>query len=277
MDRNRFFLLTDFGTADPYVAQVKARILSLLPPDAPACFVDISNDVPRGDVAAAAWSLSNTLPHIPSSSVVVAVVDPGVGTGRRALACSSRSGVLLTGPDNGLFGWMDLDRVGILPASAPDGARRCDTFHGRDVFAEAAARLALEGTRFLDSLPPVDPVGGIVRFDRPEPCWNENGVECSVAAVDRFGNVVLWLPAGAAEDGRIPRGDGSIRLPSGRRVSYSPARTYSGGGERLLLVPGSQGYLELALDGGSAAERFGLRPGDRVVLGWPVEGSGSAR
>jgi S-adenosylmethionine hydrolase len=257
--------------SDPYVGQMKARFLSLVPGGFPVTFVDISHDLPRGSVESAAWALANSLEHIPPGSVLLAVVDPGVGTSRAALACSSSSGVLITGPDNGIFSWLDIASAAALPESAGDVS---STFHGRDVFAVAAARLAIEGQSYIDSLLALSPESDLVTLERPVRRPGRSGAECQVAAIDHFGNVVLWLEAPA---GSITPPDGVVALPSGERMPYSSASTYrggGGGGAGLLLLRGSQGFYELAIDNGRAASTTGLEPGDPVVLTWSGESPG---
>lgn len=274
MNRIQVFLLTDFGTSDPYVGQMKARFLSLVPEESSVTFVDICHDVARGSIESAAWVLANSLEYIPPGSVLVAVVDPGVGTSRGALACASSSGVLMTGPDNGIFSWLDIASAAAVPDSRDSEGEVSSTFHGRDVFAVVAARLALEGQSYVDALPGLDPAEDLVVLERPVRRAGKDGAECRVAAIDHFGNVVLWLEA--PPGGAIPPG-GVLALPSGERMPYSSASTYQGGGSGLLLLRGSQGFFELAIDGGDASILTGLRPGDPVILIWAGNGSDQVR
>ena len=130
-------LLTDFGTADSYVGEVKGVLLSAVPA---AALVDLTHSVPPGDVRAGAYLLGRAWHRFPAETVHLAVVDPGVGTGRAALALSAH-GHYFVGPDNGLFTLVLRDtEVEIVSLATPDGASA--TFHGRDVFAPAAAALA---------------------------------------------------------------------------------------------------------------------------------------
>ncbi|WP_300159799.1 SAM-dependent chlorinase/fluorinase [Solidesulfovibrio sp.] len=253
-------LLTDFGQADPYVAQMRA-VLMAAAPGVP--LLDVSHEVRPGDVWQAGFFLAATLPWLPPGSVACAVVDPGVGTDRRVLLVETASRLVLA-PDNGLltltFGRSEGCRIldatpRLVPASA--------TFHGRDVFAPLAARLAMgeEPRDVATVLGDAEPVllGGL------EPVRGEGTVAARVLSVDRFGNCILNLDIGRF--GRVPRG---VALAAPVAVRLSPARTYAGirSGEVGLLA-GSQGYLELAVDSGSAAARLGLGVRDAVTLAWP--------
>ena len=255
-----FFLITDFGTQDAYVGQMKASLAAHLDGPIPV-FVDLCHEVPRGGIADAAWRLEASMPFLPRGSLVVAVVDPGVGTDRRGVACLSESGVYLTGPDNGLFGRIGIERAWLLPApQTPQGSGM--TFDGRDLFAIAAAMIAGMGDAYLLRLEPLDP-STLIRARIPEPLLTPDGLRCSVCSVDHFGNVILWLSPDRAGD--LP-GE-HIRLPDGRIERFTHATTYGGeGGDGLLLIVGSQGRMELALDGGSAAETLDIEPGERILF-----------
>jgi hypothetical protein len=248
------FLLSDFGRNDTYVGQMKSVLVDVTAGSSQ--IVDLTHRVGRGDVEEGAFHISRCLPHLPRSSVLLAVVDPGVGTDRRAVCC--RSGQrLLVGPDNGLFGWIDLDAAAELPYPS-DGCSR--TFHGRDLFAPSAGRLAVRPGWFEDlrDIPMTD----LVRLQRPEAKPTREGMEASVAHVDRFGNVVLWLPPGLIADVPVRR----VRFPDGRESPIGMVDTYNGSSDGLLLLQGSQGLMEIALCGGSAAAITSLKRGDRIVL-----------
>lgn len=253
-------LLTDFGLDDPYVGQLKG-VLHRLAPSVPV--IDISHGVPPHRVETAAFFLAASHVHFPAGAIFICVVDPGVGTPRDLVSMETGGQVMLA-PDNGLL---------LLAAEArPDAVlRRLDparlpepqsaTFHGRDVFAPLAARLA--GGEALAAFG--DPV---LPTDLQRPAWavprrEADGVHATVLHVDRFGNVVLnlslrdwdWLAACR------------LHLPDGTLIDIARAATYARiPAGRTGLVAGSQGYLELAADKASAAERHWLQPGARVLL-----------
>ena len=237
-------LLTDFGTRDSYVGEMRGRLLTLAPG---VVLADISHDISSGDVPAAAYVLERTWAAFPPGTIHLAVVDPGVGSERRALALRS-NGHLFVGPDNGLFTAVLETAQCVIELPVPAGA--APTFHGRDVFAPAAAALAtgasLEalGGRFH-----ADPV----RLSRPQPNRDATSLLGEVVYVDRFGTLVTNLAAGAA---------GPIEV-AGRVVPLR--RTFSdvASGEMVAMI-GSGGAIEIALRDGSAAEHLGAGVGSRV-------------
>jgi S-adenosylmethionine hydrolase len=245
-------LLTDFGLDDPYVGVLHA----VLEREAPGvCRLDLGHQVPPGDVWTACVLLRFAWPHLPEDAVVLAVVDPGVG-GDRVPVAAHLDRRWLVGPDNGL----------VTAAGAPAEAVRLDwrrmglpepsrTFHGRDLFAPAAARIARGD----------DPGGlgervaaaGLVACPLPDPTPIEGGFRSTVLHVDRFGNVVTNVPAGVVP-ADATAWYGAPR--DARRVAtYSEARE----GEVVVIV-GSSGLLELAVNRDSAASITGLGRGDTV-------------
>lgn len=241
-------LLTDFGTADGYVGEMKG-VLAARAPGVP--IIDIAHDVIPQDVDAARLALARFWRRFPEGTVHLVVVDPGVGGDRAAIAVAS-AGRMLVGPDNGV-----LSPALLLPAAravrleVPDAA--APTFHGRDVFAPAAAALA-RGAALEDLGEPLtDP-----RIRRtPEPRrLADGGIEGEIITIDRFGNCVTNLLAPRGGDcSAAERGLGPVR------------RTYADvpSGTAVALV-GSSGLLEIAVRDGSAAATLGLRRGDRVTL-----------
>jgi len=240
-------LLTDFGTADGYVAEMKGVLVSLAPE---VTLVDVAHDLPAHDVEAARLAVARYWMRFPPGTVHMVVVDPGVGGARAAIAAACE-GRFLVGPDNGVLSPALLHRDArcvrlTIPANASP------TFHGRDVFAPAAAQLA-SGVA-LDALgePYDDPV---VRRTPEAVRRADGGVEGVVIAVDRFGNLITNL---------IAHRGGGVEL-AGQMVPL--ARTYSDVGEgALVALTGSAGLLEIAVRDGSAAHRLGLGRGDAVVL-----------
>ena len=254
-------LLTDFGLTDPYVGQMQSVLIAAAP-GVPR--VDVSHGVAMGDVAQAAFFLAATLPWLPPGAVVLAVVDPGVGTARRVLVVEIASR-LVVAPDNGLLTLALAHETGFrafdaTPRSVPASA----TFHGRDVFAPLAARLAQgEAPAALGyALSPDE----LVRLPGLAATRQGDVVTARVLSVDGFGNVATSCDV-ARFGGRLSRAQ--LLAPVARRLV--PAVTYAdlGSGEVGLLA-GSQGYLELAVGGGSAATVLGLARGDRLELFLPL-------
>lgn len=247
------FLLSDFGTSDTYVAQMKAAVLRTAP--AGTSIVDLTHDIEAGSVIEGAFHLYVSLQAIPPGSVVVAVVDPGVGTERHGVVCEV-DGIYYAGPDNGIFSLLPVDKAWRLPRLPADS---CSTFHGRDLFAPAGSRLLIN-PGWVNSLESIDP-GILVSSKIRSPEETEEGCHATVVHIDRFGNVVLWLSPSDA-DGFHPS---EIRLPAGGIVPVTRAKTY-GNRQGLLFLAGSQGCMELAVNCGRASSILGVSAGDRIFL-----------
>ncbi len=253
-------LLTDFGTADYFVAAMKGVVLGRAPA---ARLVDVTHEVPPQDVAAAAFTLLAVYRDFPPGTVHLVVVDPGVGSARRAIVASA-AGQRFVGPDNGVLGYV-LDREPGARVWHLDDPRRfrhptSATFHGRDVFAPVAAALAMgaePGSLGSEVRDPVRLASIAVRRDP------DGTVHGAVLHVDRFGNCVTTLAPGD-----LPAGQGeALRLSVGGREVRRLRAHYAGAepGEPFA-IRGSAGFLEVSVDGASAAERLGVRRGDPVVL-----------
>jgi len=240
-------LLTDFGTADGYVGEMKAVLATQAPL---ATIVDVAHDVSPHDVDGARLALARYCLRFPEGTVHLVVVDPGVGSTRGALATSSE-GRYLVGPDNGVLSPALLHAgARCVALSVPSGA--APTFHGRDVFAPAAAQLAQGAS--LETLGSVEENPVIRRT--PEATRRDDGaVQGVVITVDRFGNAVTNLLA--MRGGRVQVNGLSLPL----RRTYADAAE----GEPVALV-GSSGLVEIAVRDGSAAERLGLTRGSSVAL-----------
>lgn len=261
-------LLTDFGLRDHYVGSLKAVLLGICPD---ASLVDITHDVPPQDVLAGALELCACYRDFPPGTVFLAVVDPGVGSGRRPLAAEA-GGYRFVAPDNGLlapvFDEAPPALLVQLATSRYAASSVSRTFEGRDRFAPAAAWLAT-GVAMRDLGPEVsDPVALAV----PRAAVRGGTIEGEVLTVDRFGNLVTNIPAallGAVAGADLAGLD--VRI-AGREAGPLVA-TYSEvvHGETCALV-GSTGRLEVSVNGGSAATRFGAGRGARVTVG--TEGAG---
>jgi S-adenosyl-L-methionine hydrolase (adenosine-forming) len=247
------FLLSDFGISDTYVAQMKAVILSQLSSE--TAIVDLTHSVKAGSVIEGAFHLHISSPVIPAGSVVVAVVDPGVGTLRRGVVCSV-GGSLYVGPDNGLFGLLPICKSWRLPDPSPGSS---STFHGRDVFAPAGARLIID-PGWVSYLEPVAN-DKLVSSSLEMPVREDSCIKASVAHIDSFGNVILWLSTSFAF-GFHPS---ILQLPSGQQEVITEVTAYAQN-PGILYLSGSQGLMEIAIDGGDASELLGLTAGDRIEL-----------
>jgi S-adenosyl-L-methionine hydrolase (adenosine-forming) len=243
-------LLTDFGTADGYVGEVKGVLASLAPHVA---VVDIAHDVAPHDVEGARLALARYWRRFPEGTVHLVVVDPGVGGARAALAMESE-GRILVGPDNGVLS-PALLHAGARCVSLTIPTSAAPTFHGRDVFAPAAAHLALGAALESLGVPLATP---LIRRTPEATRRDDGGVQGEVITVDRFGNAVTNLLALRGGEVEI---DGLALIV---RRTYADAAP----GEPTALV-GSSGLVEIAVRDGSAATLLGLRRGSGVVLRSP--------
>jgi S-adenosylmethionine hydrolase len=259
--------LSDYGYEDEFAGVCRA-VIARIAPD--AALIDLTHGIDRHAVAHGARALASTLPFTPAG-IHLAVVDPGVGSPRRALAVRTASeDRVLVGPDNGLL-WPAIEQLGgavetvdvslsgfrLEPISA--------TFHGRDIFAPVTAHLA-RGASLADAGEPID-ADSLVRLEAPEPVIEANRVLAHVVSLDRFGNASLDLA-----DRHLPE----TRLRLGHRVTIEAggaahdavftltfADVPDGG---LILYTNSYGSLAVALNRGDAAAELGLEPGSEVVL-----------
>ncbi len=262
---NHLSFLTDYGLEDGFVAAchgVAARI-------APAArIIDITHLVQPGDVRRGAAVLAQTVSYFPPA-VHVAVVDPGVGTTRRAVAVTAGESILV-GPDNGLLSWA-VDALGggrsavqltngdlwLHPVSV--------TFHGRDIFMPVAAHLAA-GTELASAGEEIG-VDELITLPAPTSRLHDGSAEGEVMSVDRFGNVQLSIPA--ADAGRLGIGIGSpVIVRCGRRQLTVPyLDTFAAGAPgEIIAFTDSAGLISLAINSGDAAQQLGLPPGAHVRL-----------
>ncbi len=258
---------SDYGLTDEFVGVCKAVMLGLAPD---VRILDVSHDIPAHDVRAGALLLVRAVQYLPDDCIVVAIVDPGVGTSRRLVGVEVAGGVLL-GPDNGLLApavamaggahsVVALDDPDYqLPAPGP-------TFAGRDVLAPAAGHLA-SGVALTELGTPVDPAGlvpGLVSLPEVRP---DGSIAGEVWWVDRFGNCQLNIdPGELGAGGARPGGRVEVQLPGQIRAArwvhtYADAKP-----SELVLLVDSYGLLALALDREPAAVALGLKAGSAVTL-----------
>jgi S-adenosylmethionine hydrolase len=273
-DWNRPFvsLISDFGSRDPSPAICRGVVLGIAPD---ALIVDISHDVDKFQVRDGALLLWCALPYLPVGSHV-AVIDPGVGTERRGIAIETGRGDMLVGPDNGLL-LPGAERLGgiVRVHELLNGQYRLpvvsSSFHGRDLFAPAAAHLAL-GVPLEMMGPPVDP-RDLETLDWPQSEVRDGELVASIVYLDTFGNVKLaaLAPELTLALGHMPEGQPlAVRIGSGRRprqeiVTYAQTFGHVPIGEPLLYED-SYGRLCIAVNQGSAVERLGLREGQELTI-----------
>jgi S-adenosyl-L-methionine hydrolase (adenosine-forming) len=258
--------LSDYGYEDEFAGVCRA-VISQIAPGAP--LIDLTHGIARQDIRQGAITLANALPSCPPG-VHLAVVDPGVGSARRAVAVAAAEARLLVGPDNGLLS-RALDRLGgaldavelsrspfrLEPVSA--------TFHGRDLFAPVAGHLSL-GARLEEAGESIDPAS-LTTLDLPTPRIGPDEVVAHAIHVDGYGNVTLNLDASMLADGPLRPGDAiEVRAPDGRFDAVW-ARTFADVDPAdVLLFEDSSGALALAVSGGSAAGLMDLAPDREVTL-----------
>jgi S-adenosylmethionine hydrolase len=260
-------LLTDYGTADDFVGVCHGVIASIAPD---ARIIDLTHGIPRGAVRQGALVLRNTLPYMPAG-IHVAVVDPQVGTERRAVALRCRDGRMLVGPDNGLLSlaWERAEGVE-LAVDVTRSTHRLEpvsaTFHGRDVFAPVAAYLAA-GAQLAEAGEPLDPET-LAQVQPPEPAGAEDGrVGAHALATDRFGNVALDLSHETlAGTGLTLGGEVEIAVRDEFHLAtYAVTFADVGQGE-LLVYEDAYRMLAIAINQGDARATLGLEPDDEVQL-----------
>ncbi|MBC8121353.1 MAG: SAM-dependent chlorinase/fluorinase [Gemmatimonadaceae bacterium] len=251
-------LLTDFGLQDIYVGSMKGVILQI---NSSLTVVDLTHQIPPQDITAASFALASAYPCFPDGSVHVVVVDPGVGSSRRAIAVRTAQGYLV-GPDNGVFDGVlrrspvseavELTEPRYWRAGTPSA-----TFHGRDIFAPAGAHLA-SGVSLRELGQPVEPQT-LVRLARPGCTELTCGLTGCIQYVDHFGNLITDIP-GARIEGRSWSVEIAGRVAPGLRT-YADASP----GELLALV-GSHGFVEIAVNRGNAHSLLKRGSGSRASI-----------
>ncbi len=257
--------LTDFGLEDGFVAACHG-VAARLAPD--VRIIDITHLVPPGDVRRGAAVLAQTVTSMPPA-VHVAVVDPGVGTSRRAIGVLAGDGILI-GPDNGLLSWAGAALGGVEAAYVLTNEKLWNrpvspTFHGRDIFTPVAAHL-LAG-RTLDEAGTRIDAAGLVTLAEPTNRMLDGEAEGEVLSVDRFGNVQLSIPSAAAAELGIIFGSFMVIRCNRREIVVPYVLTFgSAGPGELIAFTDSAGLISLAVRSGSAAEKLSLPPGARVRI-----------
>ncbi|WP_324633052.1 SAM hydrolase/SAM-dependent halogenase family protein [Phormidium sp. CCY1219] len=254
-------LLTDFGYRDVYVGVMKGAIAQINPQ---VTVVDLTHDIPPQDVVAGRFCLMNAVPYFPEGTVHVAVVDPGVGSQRRAIAVQLANAVFVA-PDNGLLTAVLTEETAIAAAvelTNPQYWRTSTpstTFHGRDIFAPVGAHIA-RGVPLAKLGNPIDP-RILVKLDFPQWEPTSEGARGCIQYVDRFGNLATNIPGTAVREQRWSVVAAGTKIPGG--TTYSDATQ----GGAIALV-GSHGWVEIAVNGGSARSQLQLEVGATVEVRW---------
>lgn len=257
MEYTKIAFTTDFGYRDHYVAVVKAVIMGRLKKS--VAFLDVSHDVGRQNVRRAAYTVAVAGKYLGEDTVHLVVVDPGVGTDRRIVVFRPKGHCLYVAPDNGVltlaYEWFGGEAFYAKPPTGPVSR----TFHARDVFAPLVAEIV--NGNFEAMVEPAD-MDGLVKLSYPRFEKLGGSVRGCVLYVDVFGDVITNIPNGSLTAGKYV-----VCGAEGNLGEAHYATSYSGGvrGE-LLLIEGSEGYYELAVNRGSAASALGLVEGDEVVL-----------
>jgi S-adenosyl-L-methionine hydrolase (adenosine-forming) len=252
-------LTTDFGTDDWFVGTMKGVIAST---SQKAMVVDISHAIASGDIRAGAFALAASYKYFPRGTVHVAIVDPGVGSNRRAIAVQTER-YFFVGPDNGVLSFAlhgeKIKAVRALENETYFLRPVSQTFHGRDVFAPVAAHLA----RGLAIAKLGHVATNFVRLDWAELKRRGESIEGEVIYVDKFGNTITNIPAASITSHRRQQLD----VFKGRTRMCALATHYQAVPKgQAVAVPGSSGYLEIAVNGGDASAILGLGVGDRVAV-----------
>jgi S-adenosylmethionine hydrolase len=253
-------LTSDFGLKDPYVSEMKGVILTINPK---TTLIDITHDIEKFNIRMAAFTLASAAPYFPKGAVHLAVVDPGVGTQRRAIIIQTER-AFFVGPDNGILilaaQGQTIKHIYQITNPKFMRTRISNTFHGRDIFSPAAAYLD-KGVEAKDFGPeikePIKPAFGQVRR-------TSNSLIGEVMHIDGFGNIITNicekdLAENKSKTIKIELPHSWLKLSSGN--TYAEAKPK----EPVALI-GSHGFLEIALDKGSAASEFHAEAGDKVTV-----------
>ena len=256
-------LLTDFGYFDPYVATMKGVILNINPN---VNIIDITHDIPKYNIRYGALILRAVVPFFPPQAIHVAVVDPGVGSERKAIIVETKDDRLLVGPDNGLLSLVAKER-GLKKAVEISNERymlkpQSTTFAGRDVFAPVAAYLSLgiEPEEFGEELETIEEV------NLPKSYLMGKEIRGKIIAIDSFGNIITNIPFTQVRS--IVRFGETLEVCiGGKRMVVPFVRTYGevSRGELLALID-SFNYLEVSVNKGNAAKRLGASVGAEVII-----------
>lgn len=251
-------LLTDYGSMDTYVAELKGMLLRYR---TDVNIVDICHEITPYNILEGAFLLKLAARTFPDETIFIAVVDPTVGGRRDGVSVFTKSKKVFVGPDNGLL-YPAAEAEGIISVyriKAEKIPKVSPTFHGRDVFAYFVGHL-ISGKKYAELLEPKE---NLIRYVIPEPVIERDFIEALVLHVDRFGNVITNIKGRLPEDWEAA----NIMVRNTPIGTVRLARTYSEAevGEPLLVVGGT-GYTELAVNQGNASRKYSISPGDIIKI-----------
>lgn len=251
-------LLSDFGLQDVYVGVMKGVIAQVNPN---LVIVDLTHQIPPQNLAVARFSLMNAYPYFPKGTVHVAVVDPGVGSARRAIALQTAEGFLV-GPDNGIFSGVlsqssVIAAVELINPQYWNSPQPSATFHGRDVFAPVGAHLASRVS--LAALGPAIAPESLVQLSVAACAATDSGVFGMIQAIDHYGNLITNIPGTWVEKKSWVVEIGGRIVPGGRTYSDSSPK-------ELIGLVGSHGWIEIAVNGGNAQSHLQQKYGSPVKV-----------
>ncbi len=252
-------LTTDFGTQDWFVGTMKGVILGIQPKAKP---VDITHEIAPGDIRAGAFALMAAAPYFPKGTIHVAVVDPGVGSERKAIAVQTKRAIFI-GPDNGVLTWA-LRKESILEVRQITNEKFFQrpvsrTFHGRDIFTPSAAHLSA-GKKFSQVGPKIN---SWVKLPWPNPQHSGKSLTGEIIHIDRFGNAITNLAHDLLREDEWSKAIVVVKSRELGAPNSSYAATKPG---KLLAILSSAGFLEIAVNGGSAAKQLKLQCGDAIKV-----------
>jgi S-adenosylmethionine hydrolase len=251
-------LTTDFGLKDPFAAEMKGVILTINPR---TTIVDLTHLIEPQNIDEAAYIIGSSFSYFPSGTVHVVVVDPGVGSQRKALILEA-GGHYFIGPDNGVFTHIPSFSSQVKAVHITEEkyilSRESPTFQGRDLFAPVAAWLSI-GRKPGEFGPPA---GDLIVLPIPRPEVTVSGISGEIIYIDRFGNAITNIRGADLE------ATGNRYTVEINNAIIQPVRYYAQSGEdRLNCLVNSSGYLELFVNKGNAAEKYGIKKGDKVLVG----------
>lgn len=252
-------LLTDFGTRDHFIGVVKGIILSINPS---AEIVDITHEVRPHNIREGAFYLLSSYTYFPPGSIHLVVVDPGVGSKRRAIACKSKD-YFFVAPDNGILSPVveELEEVVALDREDFFHHPVSKTFHARDIFAPCSAYIS-KGIELKELGTPISR-DELVTFPLKKPHFENDRAEGEVLHIDRFGNIITNFKVSEVLSWA---GKEKIRVLLGKKVIKNWVNSYQEGGNDPFLIEGSSGYLEISLRNRNAAQSFKVKVESRVVI-----------
>ena len=257
-------LLTDFGTDDEYAGLMKGVILSI---DPSVTIVDITHQIDSQDIVQAAFTICSVYHYFPEGTVHLIVVDPGVGTERGLLALKLKNHVFIA-PDNGVLTLLlkekNVSSLNLITNSNYFRTSVSPTFHGRDIIAPVGAHIA--GGLAVNELGPAIDVQNAVCLDNIGARCTENGdLKGQVVAIDHFGNLITNINSEQLAECLHAGPQEEIRIKIRSNVVKGLSETYASVGSNTpLALIGSRGYLEIAINGGNAAQHLKVEKGENV-------------